>query len=159
MHTLYNTTRPNEYIPPISIINMEMNRTPDTYTPSVNEIGNYVDVIPPFHSLQSGLICPCASRKDKKYDSHSAFVAHTKTKMHQKWLLNLNANKANYYVETIKMQETLHSQRLIIARLEKEVKQKSMTIDYLTEQLCKKNTPFCKTVDNLLEFDDNIQYS
>lgn len=159
MYTLYNTTRPTEYIPPISIINMEMNRTPDTYVPSVNDHGDYVDVTPPFHSLQSGLICPCASRKDKKYDSHSAFAAHTKTKMHQKWLSVLNANKANYYVETIKMQETLQSQRHIIARLEKEVKQKSMTIDYLTEQLCKKNTPFCKTVDNLLDFDDNIHYS
>jgi hypothetical protein len=159
MYTLYNTTRPIVYTPSTSIINMELNRTPDTYVPSVNEQGEYVDVIPPFHTLQSGLICPCASRKDKKYDSHSAFVAHTKTKMHQKWLSVLNANKANYYVENIKLQETLQSQRLIIARLEKEVQQKGMTIDYLTQQLCKKNTPFCKTVDNLLEFDDNIHYS
>jgi len=132
---------------------MELNRTPDTYVPSVNDLGDYVDVTPAFHSLPFGLLCPCALRKDKKYDSHTSFTTHTKTKTHQKWLASLNANKANYYVENIKLQETLQSQRLIIARLEKEVQQKSMTIDYLTQQLCKKNIPTCKTVDNLLDFD------
>jgi hypothetical protein len=40
-------------------------------------------------------------------------------------------------VELEKSKEVISSQRLIIAKLEKEVNNKNMTIDYLTQQLHK----------------------
>jgi hypothetical protein len=80
-------------------------------------------------------LCPCGSRKDKLYESHTSFITHIKTKNHQKWLSNLNLNKINYYIENEKLQETIQNQRLIIAKLEKDVNTKIMTIDYLSQQL------------------------
>lgn len=123
---------------------MELVLEPDLYSPSIDDIENYVDKIPSFHIIKKGLLCPCGSRKDKIYDTY------IKTKTHQKWLANLNLNKANFYAENIKLTETIQNQRLIISKLEKDVNSKSMTIDYLTQQLhLHKPT----TVNNLLEFD------
>ena len=48
------------------------------------------------------------------------------------------------------MLEIIQNQRLIIARTEKEVNNKNITINYLTDQLTKQN---CKTVNNLLDMD------
>jgi hypothetical protein len=78
--------------------------------------------------------------------------------MHQKWLNNLNLNKANYYVENEKLKEILQNQRLIIAKLEKEISTKNTTIRVLTESidnlekkhLCNNNN---SKIINLLDFD------
>jgi hypothetical protein len=133
---------------------MELVLEPDIYAPSVDESGNYIDKIPAFNMIKKGLICPCGSRKDKSYDTSSKFSVHTKSKSHQKWLSNLNANKVNYYVENEKLMETIKNQRIIIAKLEKDVSNKILTIDYLTQQL-NHNKPLLKNVPigNLLEFD------
>lgn len=125
---------------------MELVVEPDLYAPNIDESGNYIDAVP---SMRKGLRCPCGSRKDKIYETHSVFSAHVKTKTHQKWLSILNQNKANYYLENISLKETIDNQRFIIARLEGDMNQRSRTIDYLTEQLTKKNA----TVDNLLDMD------
>ena len=114
---------------------MELVVEPDIYSPSINDNGLYVDKVPPFNYIKKGLSCPCGSRKDKIYETHSVFVAHTKTKTHQKWLEMLNTNKANFYVDLEKAKEVIANQRLIIAKLEKDVSNKIMTIDYLTQQL------------------------
>ena len=134
---------------------MELVIQPDLYMPSIDERGNYVDNIPSFHTIQKGLLCPCGSRKDKVYENKGMFVGHIKTKHHQKWLENLNLNKANYYVENEELKETVHNQRLIIAKLEKDVNTKIKTIDYLTHQLSKniETAKYGKVVDNLIEFD------
>lgn len=124
---------------------------PDIYSPSIDDNGNYIDRIPSFNIIKKGLLCPCGSRKDKLYESHSMFSAHVKTKVHQKWLANINSNKANFYIENMKLAETVQNQRLIIAKLEKDVNTKIMTIDYLTQQLNKNNK--CETINNLLDFD------
>jgi sensor domain CHASE-containing protein len=63
----------------------------------------------------------------------------------------LNVNKANYYIENEKLKETVNNQRMIIARMEKEINTKVMTIDYLTMQLTNKNNS--EIVSNLLDFD------
>jgi tmRNA-binding protein len=84
------------------------------------------------------------------YDTHSLFSAHIKTKTHQKWLSNLNLNKANHYLENESLKNTLHTQRLVIAKLDKELQNKIMTIDYLTLQLSNNSN---KIVNNLLSFD------
>tara|TARA_Y100000389_G_C17471082_1_gene530995 strand:+ start:4075 stop:4461 length:387 start_codon:yes stop_codon:yes gene_type:complete len=111
---------------------MDLNLTPDTYTPSVNDEGQYIDSIP---IIKHGLYCLCGSRKDKIYTSTSKFGAHIKTKKHKKWLDTLNNNKANFYVELLKAKDTISSQQKIIADLGDNLQKKSMTIDYLTEQL------------------------
>lgn len=130
---------------------MELLTQPDIYAPSIDEQGNYVDKISAF-SVKKGLYCPCGSRKDKIYDSYSIFSAHTKTKMHKKWLENLNLNKANYYIENEKQKEIIQNQRLIIAKLEKDINTKIMTIDYLTQQIHNMQ-PIKNNVGNLLDYD------
>jgi hypothetical protein len=111
---------------------MDITITPDTYTPSVDDSGNYVDNIP---VIKNGLFCPCGSRKDKTYENATKFATHIKSKTHQKWLAVLNQNKANYYVEMLKNKELIENQRKIITQLENQLHKKTLTIDYLTEQL------------------------
>jgi hypothetical protein len=127
---------------------MELVVEPDIYSPNIDDFGNYIDIIP---NMRKGIRCPCGSRKDKIYETYSIFSAHIKTKTHQKWLTLINQNKANYYVENLKLKETIQTQRLIIARLDNEMNNRIKTIDYLTEQLLKSNKE--KTVTNLLELD------
>lgn len=131
---------------------MELVVEPDIYTPSINDNGLYVDKVPPFNYIKKGLVCPCGSRKDKLYETHSVFLTHTKTKAHQKWIEGLNLNRANFYVELEKSKEVISSQRLIIAKLEKDISNKIMTIDYLTQQLHKVTVKVTNT-SNLLDFD------
>jgi len=111
---------------------MNLSVTPDTYTPSVDAAGNYIDNIP---IIQNGLFCLCGSRKDKAYENTAKFAIHIKTKAHQKWLMILNQNKANYYVEMLQKNELVENQRKIITQLENQLQKKTLTIDYLTEQL------------------------
>lgn len=139
---------------------MELIVEPDIYSPSIDETGNYIDKIPSFNIIKKGLRCPCGSRKDKVYESHTVFSSHIKTKSHQSWLVTLNFNKANYYVENEKLKETVQNQKIIIAKLEKDINTKIMTIDYLTQQISQmhllqgnQNINICKTVTDLIEFD------
>jgi len=127
---------------------MDITITPDTYTPSVNNDGNYIDNIP---VIKNGLFCPCGSRKDKTYENATKFATHIKTKSHQKWLIILNQNKANYYVEMLTNKEFVDNQQKIIAQLENQLHKKILTIDYLTEQLTtKRNQQVCNV--DLLDF-------
>ena len=116
---------------------MDISLTPDTYTPVVNDVGNYVDKIP---SIKKGIYCACGSRRDKVY-TNSTFSGHIKTKHHQKWLQSLNENKMNYYVELLKCKEIISSQQEIIKRMENKMSDKLLTIDYLTRQLYEKEKP------------------
>jgi len=131
---------------------MELVVEPDIYSPSIDEQGNYVDKAPSFHIIKKGIMCPCGARKDKLYETNSVFSAHCKTKMHQKWLAHLNQNKMNYYVENESLKKTVENQRLIIAKLEKDLQNKMVIIDFLNQQqLVNKNSSSCVT--NLLDFD------
>lgn len=87
---------------------MDIALTPDIYTPSIDDNGNYIDNIP---IIKNGIICECGARKDKIYDNGTKFATHIKSQKHQKWLMLLNQNKANYYVESIKNKEVLESQK------------------------------------------------
>ena len=111
---------------------MSISLTPDTYTPSVDDNGHYIDSVP---VIKNGLYCPCGSRQDKLYENTSKFSVHIRTKTHQKWITMLNQNKANYYVEAVKCKELVENQQKIITRLENQLHTKALTIDYLTEQL------------------------
>ena len=127
---------------------MDITITPDTYTPSVNDAGNYKDNIP---IIKNGLFCLCGSRRDKSYENATKFATHIKSKSHQKWLMILNQNKANYYVEMLTNKELVENQRKIIAHLENQIHKKTLTIDYLTEQLTSKTIQQSCNID-LLDF-------
>ena len=131
---------------------MELVTEPDIYSPSIDEQGNYVDKAPSFHIIKKGLMCPCGARKDKVYETTSVFSAHCKTKMHQKWLAHLNQNKLNYYIENESLKKTIENQRLIIAKLEKDLQNKIVIIDFLNQQITNKNSS-SSCVTNLLDFD------
>ena len=128
---------------------MELTLTPETYMPCVDDNGSYIDNIP---IIKHGLFCPCGSRKDKTYESTSKFAVHIKTKAHQKWLLMLNQNKANYYVEMLKNKELVENQQKIITQLEQQLQRKSLTIDYLTAQLTRQTNQQATSID-LLDID------
>jgi predicted RNase H-like nuclease (RuvC/YqgF family) len=129
---------------------MDLVTEPDIYSPSIDEMGNYIDKIPSFNIIKKGLLCSCGSRKDKIYETYTTFSMHIKTKTHQKWLSELNKNKMNFYSECEKLKEVVGSQKIIIARLEREINTKLKTIDYLTQQLMSKES---NVVEDLLTFD------
>lgn len=106
--------------------------TPDTYVPNVNFSGNYVDHIP---IIKHGILCPCGARKDKVYSSGAKFSIHCKSKKHQSWLSSLNENKANYYSEMLSLKDTVKTQREIIQKLENQLVQRSLTVDFLSGEL------------------------
>jgi hypothetical protein len=131
---------------------MELALQSEMYTPSVDEQGNYVDNVYLCRITKEGIRCPCGARKSKSYGTTAIFTVHTKTQTHQNWLGALNRNKANYYVENERLKETVATQRLIIARLEKDVTTKILTIDYITRQIEMTNSNDV-AVTNLLVFD------
>jgi len=127
---------------------MELIIESDTYAPTLSESGKYEDCTPTFGGNITGYYCSCGSRKDKVYSSASVISTHFKTKTHQKWIESLNLNRTNYFVENQKLRETVESQRIIIAKLEKQNASKDHTIAYLTRQVSAQQVAF---VDNLLD--------
>ena len=123
---------------------MELTIEPEMYSPTINDQGNYIDKV---YYSKHGIFCPCGSRKDKIYESTEKFKQHMKTKAHQKWLADMNTNKANFYIKSIELEETVKQQRLIIAQLERMINTKSKTIDILTERLTPKHVPDLLTWD------------
>ena len=127
---------------------MEIATQAEMYSPSIDDQGNYIDKISTF---MYGIRCPCGSRKDKVYESSSVFTTHTKTKCHQNWLKSVNLQKANYYTECEHLKETVKTQRIVIANLQKDLHFRKLTIDYLTKQLVHITTS--EDEINLIEFD------
>lgn len=130
---------------------MELIVDSDIYEPNIDDSSNYTDYLPPSSKFKDGLRCPCGARKDHVFDSRQSFSIHIKTKTHQKWLIDLNTNKMNFYSECEKLREVVNSQKIIIAKFEKEINTKLKTIDYLTQQLMSKESD--NNVIDLLSFD------
>ena len=114
---------------------MNLSLESDIYEPNTNDDGNYEDCLPRSSKFKNGLRCPCGSRKDHIFDSRQSFSSHIKTKSHLKWLSELNKNKMNFFTECEKLKEIVSSQKLIIARLEKEVSNYTNSILKLVQQL------------------------
>jgi hypothetical protein len=132
---------------------MELVTEPEVYIPFVDNNGNYIDNPPNFNVLPNGLRCNCGCRKDKYINSRT-FASHMKTQTHQKWLLHLTANKANYYKENEENKITIYNQKQIIAQLEVELNNRTRTINYLTSQLVSITpTTYTNVVDDLIDFD------
>jgi len=130
---------------------MELVTEPDFYAPSIDENGNYIDRIPSFNIIKKGLLCPCGARKDKVYETHSTFSSHIKTKIHQKWLLEINNKKINYYVEYEKQKTDLQNLRICYAKLEKVVIAKTLEVETLTQKI-NESSNTCSVNINLLDF-------
>ena len=131
---------------------MDLIADSDIYEPSLGYEGNYSDYVPPSSKFKNGLRCPCGTRKEHVFDSKQSFTCHIKTKTHQKWLVELNANKMNYYTECEKLKEVVNSQKIIIAKMEHDLNVKMKTINYLSQQLMAKDTGKNEMID-LLSFD------
>ena len=131
---------------------MDISHESDIYEPNMDDNENYIDYIPPSSKFKNGLRCPCGARKEHIFDSRTSFIGHIKTKTHQKWLSNLNLNKINYYTECQILKEVVDSQKIIIAKFEKELNTKLKTIDYLSEQLMNKDN-FNNNIVDLITFD------
>jgi hypothetical protein len=103
--------------------------TPDTYYPSMNAEGNYVDVIPFNFNVVQGFYCPCRSRKEKIcFTKKTTLSAHFKTNNHELWIASLNSNKHNYLVENEELKKLVESQKLQISEQAKVIDKQNFKI-------------------------------
>ena len=131
---------------------MEIALEPEMYAPGMDETNQYIDRIPCSILIKQGIRCPCGSRKDKSFTSNQGFIQHIKTKTHQRWLADLNLDRANHYVENIHLKDAMANQRLIIAKMEKDLHYRTKMVTFLTLQLqC--HHPDLALTTNLLDFD------
>jgi hypothetical protein len=124
---------------------------PDVYVPSIDLNGNYVDVVPPFVMLTSGLRCVCGTATI--FPTAAKFKTHTRSQRHVKWLVGVNANRGNLLTENAAQKKLIIEQRLILARLENDVRSKSVTIDCLSRQIASTQDQNTRVAVNLLDFD------
>ena len=129
---------------------MDLQVESDIYEPNINEDGNYSDYLPKSSKFKNGLRCPCGSRKEHVFDTRTSFSSHIKSKTHQKWLLDLNANKMNYFSENIRLNETISTQKIIIAKLQRENDENIKLIAHLTKKIEIRDNP---NIVDLLSFD------
>lgn len=131
---------------------MELAQQAEVYAPAVGEDGAYVDIIPSSSVFACGGIrCACGSRKDKIFTTRSQFVSHTKTKIHQNWLRQIFRENANYYAKVKELEKLVHSQKVMIGRLEVEVKNRDVTIHTLISQYANKEKNIDIPTENLLD--------
>ena len=114
---------------------MDLAVEPDMYEPTINDNGDYIDVLPSSGKFQNGFRCPCGARREHIFDSRANFAMHIKTKSHNKWLQELNTNKLNYYSENVKLSETITTQKLIIGQLQKEIDENKQLIIHLSKKI------------------------
>lgn len=109
---------------------------PDVYHPIINNDGNYVDKTPSqIKFAVSGIRCPCSLRKETIFWTRSQFTAHTKTKTHQNWLCELSLSNTNYYSRVQELEKITKEQKIMIAKLERDVRNRDITIFTLTQQI------------------------
>lgn len=90
----------------------------DEYCPIANQDGVYVDALPSFHNRPQGFRCPCSN---KSYTTRTLLSSHIKTIIHKNWIESLNTNRTNYFAELEKERQVVKEQKLIIARMERDI--------------------------------------
>ena len=130
---------------------MDLALDSDIYEPIMDDKNNYIDYLPPSSKFKNGLRCACGSRKEHVFDNRQSFASHIKTKTHQKWLTDLNNNKMNYFCENIKLNETITTQKIVIAKLQRENDEYVKLIAHLTKKIASKENP--DIVLDLINFD------
>ena len=101
----------------MSVSTTDLAVTPDQYSPVLNSNGEYSDALP-YGSTNSHWYRPCSNAHAFK---RSALTAHFRSKKHQRWLSNMNANRENHLTQFIEAQRTIKSQTRIIAEQQKSV--------------------------------------
>ena len=129
---------------------MDLQVESDIYEPNIDSEGDYSDYLPTTSKFKNGLRCPCGTRKEHIFDNRQGFSGHIKTKTHQKWISDLNANKMNYFTENVKLNETITNQKLIIAKLQRENDENIKLIAHLTKKIEIRDNP---NIVDLLSFD------
>lgn len=100
---------------------MDLILTPDVYEPSMDGNGNIIDKIPSWACLKGkGIMCACGSRKNKVYETSALFTTHIKSQTHKNWIVKLNADKVNYYMENNRLKQIIQELRQILNHYEKE---------------------------------------
>jgi hypothetical protein len=121
---------------------MELTLTPDIYTPSIDENGNYVD-----HQIinikKNGSRCPCTL--NIIYDTNSKWRTHTKSKKHQTYLCELNNNKSNLLQQNIELIETNKNQQKII----QELQNKNNILFDIVDNVTKETVKLKKIIEDL----------
>jgi hypothetical protein len=130
---------------------MDLALDSDIYEPIMDDKSNYIDYLPPSSKFKNGLRCACGSRKEHVFDSRQSFASHIKTKTHQKWVTDLNNNKMNYFCENIKLNETITTQKIVIAKLQRENDEYVKLVAHLTKKISSKENP--DIVLDLITFD------
>jgi hypothetical protein len=103
--------------------------TPDTYYPSMDSEGNYVDRIPFNFNVAQGFYCPCSSRTEKTcFNKKASLSRHFTTTNHEKWVASLNINKHNYFVENEEFKKIIESQKLQISEQSKIISKQNFKI-------------------------------
>jgi hypothetical protein len=83
--------------------------------------GNIIDKIPSWSCLKGkGIMCACGSRKNKVYETSALFTTHIKSQTHKNWIVKLNADKVNYYMENNRLKQIIQELRQILNHYEKE---------------------------------------
>lgn len=133
---------------------MEISLQPDIYEPNIDNNGNYIDNIPSFTNHKNGIICPCGTRKDKTFLNKSAFNTHIKSITHKKWIISLNNNKKNYFIEYQKQLEIITNQQKTIQKLDNDYRVSLELIKQLNTELYNYKNNNHNTA-NLLDIDLN----
>ena len=110
--------------------------TPDIYSPSINDIGDYTDNVSLFNFTPSslGIYCDCNGR-GVLYKTRAKFIKHIECKKHTEWIKALNNNKHNYYRQCQESQKMIEMNKRLIAEYENKLSMKDIIINALTEKL------------------------
>jgi len=99
---------------------MEAIVLPDTYWPSTNNSGDFVDSINNIDwYIKKSVYCPCCARVGQTY-TRETLKKHFDTKKHKEWLADQNENKPNILKRNAELEANDKNQRCIIAKLETE---------------------------------------
>lgn len=101
----------------------------DTYEPSMDDQGNYVDNI---NLFKGSIRCPC---KDTIFTTKSSFKTHMTTNVHSNWLNTLNLNKNNHLIQNISMKEELKSLKKILTEKENKISKQKTKIKSLENKI------------------------
>jgi hypothetical protein len=130
---------------------MSLSLEPDLYQVSVDENGTYINKLPSPDSINSGIRCPCGSRRNIVFKTSTSLSKHFLCEKHKMWLKNLNLEKVNHYTELIKSREIVDQQQKLIKNLKLELQDKDKTIVNQAKELASIKKPIHVPVTNLLD--------
>ena len=118
----------------------DIKTTSDIYAPILNDTCCYVDT----NNITFPIKCPCTN---KEFTSRNTFNIHRrKTKKHKDWLAELNANKTNFYKDTIQLNQLVKQQQEMITSRDNIIETQKLHILHLEKQITK-NVPTANLLD------------